>query len=407
MVAMPERPSLAAVRDGGGLALMQGRMLFYAIKGNRTGDFYSYNPETGAWTILELVPEGPQWKQVKTGGCIATDGVRNVYVVKGNNTLEFYRYPVDSFAWCRAPDVPLGNSGRRVKAADIVSAPVVGGAHLYFLKGVANEFFRYATSETLWYPLRPPSVQFGKWNRGSFLVYDGDHTIYAHKAKYHELWAYDMSADTWGDTSLPGMPFAGRSGRSAKSKDGACGVFFRGCIYALKGGNTQEFWSYDTATRRWTELETVPQYGSSGKRRKVKGGGDMAAKDSFLYALKGNKCRELWRYTVTDSTYGAQPPDRGAASGRMVNGEWLMAVSPNPVAAGFATLSITGAPEHLGAGARSISVLDISGRVVRQSAIRNLQSAMPLDIRSISAGVYLVRLSAPGFTATEKLIIQR
>jgi hypothetical protein len=84
-----------------------------------------------------------------------------------------------------------------------------------------------------------------------------------------------------------------------------------------------------------------------------------------------------------------------------------MRVSPNPLTTGFATLSITGAPEHLGAGARSISVLDISGRVVRQSAIRNLQSAMPLDIRSISAGVYLVRLSAPGFTATEKLIIQR
>ncbi len=409
LASMPTRQSLADVRDGGGLAVMSGTGLIYAIKGNRTGDFYSYNPGTGAWTILTMVPEGPAWKQVKTGGCIATDGSRNVYVVKGNNTLEYYRFSADSFLWRRVQDVPLGTTGKKVKAGDIVTAPVNGGAHIYFLKGVASEFYRYSTIDTVWHRLPPPSTQRGKWNKGSFLVYDGDHTIYAHKAKYHELWAYNTRTDSWGLTALPGMPFVGRTGRSTKTKDGSCGVFYNGGLYALKGSNTQEFWKYDTATRAWSELETLPQWGSTGKRKRVKAGGDMVAIGNVFYALKGNKCRELWSYMTADTAYGLQPTANGQEQTGAVtfgNRHSQFVISPNPLTGGFATVSFTRPLDHLTTRPLLLTVFDVSGRSI-QSAICNLKSEMTLDVRHVPAGVYLLRLEADGLSARQKLVVQR
>jgi hypothetical protein len=144
-----------------------------------------------------------------------------------------------------------------------------------------------------------PAAPFGakpKWDKGSFLVYDGASTIYAHKGKYQELWAFDLPTQTWGTSSLNGMPFMGRSGRTKKSKDGGSGAWVGGCIYALKGGNTSEFWRYTAATDSWLELDTMPSYGSTGKARRVNAGGSMCSAAGTLYALKGNKTNELWRY---------------------------------------------------------------------------------------------------------------
>ena len=402
--SMPDRPSLAPVSDGGGLALMPGRGLIYAIKGTRTGDFYSYSPGTGAWMILAMVPDGPALKQVKTGGGIAADEVNNVYVVKGNNTVECYRYSVDSLAWRRIQDVPRGGSGKAVKGGDMIGVPVAGGTHCYFLKAVANEFYRYATADTVWHQLSmPQSSRPTKWNKGSFLVYDGDHTIYAHKAKYDEMWAYNTRTDSWGTTPLPGIPFVSRSGRSKKSKDGACGVYYNGCIYALKGGNTQEFWRYQVATRAWVEMETLPQYGSSGKRKAVKGGGDMVLANNAFYALKGSKTREVWKYTPTDSrlpSVNSQPATAGSAFDTR---QLSFVISPNPAAAGFATVRFT---SRLPAPV-SLRIYNASGRCV-QSTICNLQSAMPLlDLRSMPVGVYVVKVEAGGFAASQKLAVQR
>jgi hypothetical protein len=408
VIPMPQRPSLAAVRDGGGLAVMPGRGLIYAIKGNKSGDFYAYSIGAGDWTILSLVPEGPSLKQVRVGGNIATAGTQSVYVVKGNNTVEFYRYAVDSLAWTRVRDVPYGGSGRKVKAGDMVGVPVTGGTHCYFLKAEANEFYRYSTIDTLWHQLSlPPNDLSGKWKKGSFLVFDGSHTIYAHKAKYHTMWTYNTSNDSWSSTALPGMPFVGRAGRSRKSKDGACGGFLNGFVYSLKGGNTQEFWRYDTTSRAWAEMETIPQYGSSNARRRVKGGGDMVAANNVLYALKGNKTREVWKYTPSafDFTPGASRSTQD--SGVMRDASSVMQISPNPLASGFATLSFTRPLDLLNPELLSVSISDVAGRVVRQSTICNLKSAMALDLRGLRPGVYLVRVDAGGFTATQKLAVQR
>jgi hypothetical protein len=81
-----------------------------------------------------------------------------------------------------------------------------------------------------------------------------------------------------------------------------------------------------------------------------------------------------------------------------------LTVSPNPATGGSATVRFSGS--SFIAHRSSLSVYDATGRCV-QSAICNLKSAMALDLRGLRPGVYLARVEADGFSATQKLVVQR
>ncbi|MCX8015447.1 MAG: T9SS type A sorting domain-containing protein, partial [candidate division WOR-3 bacterium] len=65
-------------------------------------------------------------------------------------------------------------------------------------------------------------------------------------------------------------------------------------IYAIKGGNCQEFWKYNIELNQWTELDTLPK-GPSGK--KIGSGASLCYLNGKVYLLKGNKTLEFWAYT--------------------------------------------------------------------------------------------------------------
>ncbi len=80
-----------------------------------------------------------------------------------------------------------------------------------------------------------------------------------------------------------------------------------------------------------------------------------------------------------------------------------LTIAPNPLASGFATLRYS-LPN---AGPVSLSVFDVAGRVVRKQTIMATRNgATNLDLRTLSAGVYLVRFDADSFTSTHKLVVQ-
>lgn len=81
-----------------------------------------------------------------------------------------------------------------------------------------------------------------------------------------------------------------------------------------------------------------------------------------------------------------------------------LALSPNPLTNGRATLRYS----LPGKGPARVSVFDVTGReLLRQSTTGNQQSTMPLDLRSLGAGVYLLKLEAEGSSATQKLVVQQ
>ncbi len=415
MTPMPAEPSLAAVKDGGTLAWMPDKGLIFAAKGAKTRDFYYYNRAANAWVTQPLVPEGGG-KGLKKGARAVADAGRYVYLTKGNNTREFYRFDSDSSRWETLDTVPPGIRGRRVKGGtDMVYVPMPGGDRIYLLKGYDTEFYRYDVTTGHWTAKdEVPFYGRPKYMEGSFLAYDGNRTIYCHQSKYaigmnHAMFKFDIVGDTWYSETLVGMPLNGKHRgaiKTRKSKDGGCADWYDGKLYALKGAATGQFYRYDpNSDTAWLELDTMPCWGNAQKRRYVKTGADMVNALNGFYALKGNKTRELWRYVVSGAQAQAQAQARdGVTSGVERTAYGIMRVEPNPLSSGWATLSYS-LPK---AGPVNVTVLDVVGRtVLRQSSIGNLESSMALDLRGLSAGVYLVRLDAEGYTQSQKLVVQR
>jgi len=292
---VPSDPSGKAVWCGGWLDFDAGGSdLIYAAKGNKVADFYRYDPAHDAWDRRTLIPAGTEYKPPSKGCRGVSDGNGHIYMTKGNNTQGFWRYYADGDSWQQKKDVPLGRTKKRVKGGtDMVYA---ADGCVYLLKGYRNEFWRYHPDGDSWHALADaPAGVSVKWDRGSWLAYDGEGTLYAHKARYHELYPYHLGTQSWG-SELAGMPFVGGSGRTKKSRDGGCGAYLDGTIHALKGGNTQEFWCYNVAQNQWTEAETMPQRASySTRKRKVSSGGEIANAGGTLFAFKGSKALEMWR----------------------------------------------------------------------------------------------------------------
>jgi hypothetical protein len=389
---MPPLPSLRPVKDGGALTVMEDSVagLIYATKGNKTAEFFAYNCLTNTWATLKQIPTGREGKLTGKGTQVCADGAGSIYLTKGNNTLGWWRYTVARDSWTQLTDVPLGTSGKKVKGGTDMAFVVKDDiGYVYLLKGYRDEFHRYNTASDSWQTMVPaPGV--AKWDKGSFLVYDHQHTVFAHKAKYNELWSYDTDRDTWG-VQLTGMPFYGRMGRKKKSKDGGAGAWYDDGFYAFKGGNTQEFWRYVPATDSWFESDTIPSVGSTGRKKLVKGGGDLVYNAYAFWGLKGNRTLEFWRYGILENSarVGAgRPRPHGVASSPFGLQPAGFSLMPNPLADGVACLRLEGCLT----GRLAVRVFDATGRAVFSRDFAGRASTLSLDLRSLRAGVYLVQV---------------
>jgi hypothetical protein len=202
------------------------------------------------------------------------------------------------------------------------------------------------------------------------------------------------------------MPLVGMTGRSKRSKDGGSACRYDDNIYALKGGNTQEFWVYDPGTDEWAELDTMPSFGSTGRKKRVKYGADIASfGDGAFFALKGNKTLEFWRYVLP--YVGSPEPVRSGVMGTAVKTRGMhgFELRPNPLASGFATVRYS-LPK---AGPVFVRVFDVAGRTVSdtRSLGHSVSGSLSLDLRNLSAGIYLVQLDADGYSDTRKLVIRQ
>jgi hypothetical protein len=325
-------------------------------------------------------------------------------MAKGNNSLGFWRYTIATDSWQQLADVPAGATDRRLKAGSGAAYVRIGDSgFVYVLKGPTCEFYRFNVATGTWQTLpSAPTGSYAKWYDGSFLVYDGNHTIYAHKARYHELWAYDVTTGTWGSTQLSGMPFVGWDAVGRRSGGGGCGAWFDGGIYALKGGSTSEFWRYDATADTWTEFSRMPLLGSYGRARKISAGGSMVIVDGKLFALKGNSTREFWRDSLP-FLEAPRIPREGIMAAQTMLGDWQMAISPNPLVSGFARLRYS-LPR---AGLATLSVFDVTGRtVLTQTLATGRTGATNLDLRRLAAGAYLMKVTAEGLSTTQKLVVE-
>ncbi|MEO0078780.1 MAG: T9SS type A sorting domain-containing protein, partial [candidate division WOR-3 bacterium] len=410
VASIPFGPSGRGVRHGGWIACGPGSQLVYAAKGNKTGDFYAYAPYSDTWVQLASIPSSVEGRLPARGAVGCVDGNGHVYALTGANTVAFWRYDIGADSWSSLADVPLEPSNKKVRGGtDAEFVMVNDTGYVYLLKGEKDDFLRFNTVTEVWQVLPEPRSSSGqRWHRGSWLVSDGAGRLYAHKARCHEFMQFDVTENAWRATMLAGMPrLSTVTGRRKKSRDGADGAWFNGGINALKGGNTQEFWRYDPMGDSWFEQDTMPAFGSTGRRKRVWYGGNIASYDGVaLFALKGNKTLECWRY-VPGTTICARraTPDarRGVQSGAMSGVSGVPRIFPNPLRAQGAEVRLS-RPEAWSGNPVAVTVVDAAGRQVTRARLESEQGAFFL---SLPAGVYMVCLSSSGSTTTSTLVVQK
>jgi hypothetical protein len=417
---IPKKDTLTgvAVKDGGALVYNGDLKRMYALKGNKTFEFWKYTPVDSTWSLLAPVPPGPKLKQVSKGAALAYGG-GFAYVMKGNSTNEFYRFNTTTEAWAAAlRNVPLETTQTLLKGK-----PVKGGGglayvnkqdtaeYVYLLKGTGTDFYKYDIRRDTFYSMASaPYSTKAKYDKGSWIVYDGSRYIYAMQAKYNALFRYDVIADRWETSrSLTPMPLIGRMGKSKKVGDGSCSAWEGTAIYALKGNSTLEFWKYRPGTSgdTWTELETIPQAPAGGKKKKVKSGAGIAfyPEVGIFYALKGNKSNQFWVYSPGAAAEYAVRPNRDGvvAAGRLSIDDCRLTIAPNPMVDGYANVRYS----LPAAGTADLSIHDVTGRVVLTRTFNaGRTGAVGLDLRNLATGVYLVKLSSADFVVTSKLTVQ-
>jgi hypothetical protein len=405
------------VKDGACLAYCEEHDsdYVYLLKGNNRAEFYKYNSEANTWAAKESIPpigRAGKKKMVKKGATLAQcTYTHKLYATKGNNTVEFWEYdPANSgtstYPWTQKADVPTG--AKNVKEGTGAVAVQIGDTnYIYFLKGSGTqEFYRYNTVANAWETkaTAPAGLSGKPFKNGSALALTEDgKTIFAVKGSYNEFFRYSVDSNVW--LTKTSLPLIGASGRKKKVKDGAGMAFHAGKVYALKGGNTQEFWNYTADSDRWVQGRDIPIGG--GKR--VKGGGALVyvASAHALYATKGNNTLEFFKYGL--SAYGLQltangPEQNAASNSSFRTSRPELRIAPNP----FSNLTTVSYAVSK-AGNVSLRLYDVAGNLVSTlsagySAAGNYTTH--IDASKLVRGIYLLKLESEGTTATQKLILE-
>jgi hypothetical protein len=396
------------VKNGGSLVYVPENSI-YALKGNNTTEFFRYSIENNEWDSISPLPFGEKPKGVKSGAAL-TYGNGSIYALKGNNTLEFWRYSIAFNHWFQPRPVPLGLRRKRIKGGSgMVFVNKGDSTFVYLLKGSRTcEFFAYWVDGDTWFARDSAlATSSGKgFNKGSALTLAGD-KIYAIKGKTNEFYAYDLLTDQWEEKAR--LPIVSPLGKKKKVSEGAA-LTFDGdnLIYAFKGGNSDEFWSYDIAGDTWLTQMPIPRLPSN---KRVKPGGALTFANSInrIFALKGGNTLELWMYVPTpmDMCLKHIPAPPQAAEGiagetkpLKINGKILIA--PNP----FSTQTKV-SYQFSYPGPTLIKLYDTNGRLLKKMDNANNTGIIVLNSRGLKNGVYILMIENGEKKVFRKLVLTK
>ncbi|MEO0078298.1 MAG: FlgD immunoglobulin-like domain containing protein, partial [candidate division WOR-3 bacterium] len=395
----------------------------YALKGGNTNEFWSYDIATGTWETLASMPLVPSGSKAKDGCDLAYDAFHGsagwIWALKGKRT-DFYYYDIAGDSWvARAPALPRGQSLKVPgKGAAIAFVPSIGpeGAVYCALGNLSLYFLHYDVAADTWrrthdvpfFPLNKRSVK-----AGGDMVYDGDSLLYLLKgSNTTELWAYSPAVDSW-LAARTHNPVSLLGTRNRRVKAGGAMAFLDGTIYVLKGGNTQQFWSYTIgAGDSWIQRADLP-FSLTGRRARPKRGASMAGVDSTIFCLKGSYGYEFWEYKPAADPVGlyrqGMPEREGVMAGPGVLSTGI-SVWPNPGRPGIRLDYSLPEPAHV-----RLRIYDAAGKLVRDlldAPARAGRHTVRWDGNNgsgqeVAAGIYFVKLEAGDAVLARKLVLQR
>jgi hypothetical protein len=379
------------VKDGGALGFAADSNV-YVLKGNNTVEFYMYNPRLDTWFERESIPSSSSGKRkkVKAGAQLEGDASGNLYAVKGNNTPEFWKYSVAGRVWTQKDDYPSGASNRKVKGGSGLAYVAQQNA-LYSCKGNNTlEFNCFDIANDTWLPKSPIPLGVSSRRRvkeGSAMAYDGAGTIYLLKGGTLEFYGYSIARDSW--YPKKSIRYSMYSSKRRKMKKGASAAFdtqFK-LLYALKGGKGGEFWFYDPARDTWVETAS-DSFPTPPGIKPPYAGADLCYGAGKIYALRGNKTDQFWRYNANFplgyDTFRFGPQARAVSLPKL-----MLVATPNPFIGRTQLRYSLPATGHV-----RLELYDATGRLAR--VVEDDWQGMGehvAELRSdgLAAGVYLLR----------------
>jgi hypothetical protein len=273
--------------------------------------------------------------------------------------------------------------------------PVEDTDEVFMVKGSnTRDFLVYWVRQNEWHARRPlpPGLDSAAARHGTCLALLGGR-IFCLKGRTTEFYEYSPEGDSW--TQRSSIPDAGRSRQRKRPNKGAAlasdGSRF---LYAFKGGRVNEFWRYDVIAGSWVQLDDIPM---GNYRRRVGRGGALAWLGGRAYALKGGGSNEFWCFDPLADLAAVPEPARGAGA--------EADVVPLPVARRAPVLLRCGrlAEYPVPDGTTAVVVIDAAGRVVaRQAAAHSL-----VDLRFSKPGVYfVVTVGDSGLSVAKTMVVR-
>jgi hypothetical protein len=390
--SVPRGPRGRRVRDGGSLVAVADGLL--ALKGANTRECYRYSAAADSWVALADMPLGVDGHKVKAGASLCWDGNSAVFALKGTGTREFWRYDIPGDSWHSLASLPEHTRGVRY-GSGLVFVPVEDTDKVFMVKGSnTRDFLVYWVRQNEWHARRPLpfSLDSAAARHGTCLALLGGR-IFCLKGRTTEFYEYFPDGDSWLDRAA--LPRLGRGNQWKKPAKGAAlasdGSRF---LYAFKGGRCNEFWRYDSRGDSWSQLDDIPK---GDHRRKVGRGGALAWLGGRAYALKGGWSNELWCFDPLAVLVAVPEPGRGAAA--------EADVLPLPVTQRVPVLLRCGrvAEYPVPQGATGVLVIDAVGRVVTRRSAAYPQ----VELRFSRPGVYFVVMTGDSGPFVAKTTVVR
>ncbi|MBS4016349.1 MAG: T9SS type A sorting domain-containing protein [Candidatus Latescibacteria bacterium] len=414
--SIPRGPSNKQVKNGGALVAGIGGNLF-ALKGNNTREFYTYDIEDDTWVLLDSIPfDTLKSKKVNKGAALAYNKHVNpdiVYATKGNNTLEFWAYDVDLNTWIQkssVPQTPSPAKQRRVKGGGCIALVNNNDSqYVFLLKGnKTNEFYAYHCQTDSWQrnlTQAPLGSDFKPYKDGTCITPGDSNKLYVLKGggKINEFYSYNTATGIW-RTLTPLPIYSSVVMKNTKVKTGASLCYNSdSLIFAFKGGGKQDFWQYNISQNRWLEKEPLPK-GSSNKN--IGNGGGVAFAENMVHALKGNNTREFWSYlpatNITDIDIQYALTNHSVYSQetavKLDNNLIINSASQN------SRINFT-LPENSNVKITLYNNLGQLVTVVLQNKLAPGEYSLPLGVQNLSAGIYYLRYEINQGIRLHKIVI--
>ena len=356
--------------------------MVYLLPGNNTRDFLRYSAWQDSWSMACSLPAGVRNKKVKAGAALMAEE-DFVYAFKGARTNEFYRYDPAEDQWESLPGPPF-TKGMKYGFSAMVERED-SSRFVYAGSGNYNEWGVFNVDAGRWETPTPAVLPVEKAKAGSGFAWDDADRLYflCGGSKQNDFFALDLAASPPAWQKLAGLPLVGPSGRSKKAKEGAGLAWFQGKVYAVKGGNTREFWRYTPGTDQWEYVNEVGAGSPVPPTKGIKCAQPLAAGPWGIYVLVGNNTNEFFYYAgdPPEAIDGRQPTAGGrngvAAMAMQMGAQGRLVTSP--VRGDAAVLRWTGARP----GAALVSLFDAAGRcVLRQAQVVERDAAVTLNLRT-------------------------